>query len=560
MISENTHGGVRSHYFIPGDIVWVRPAGLPYWPAEVIEINEVLNMVRARLLDPPPEELLKANQQQEVQQWKRMEEKERNRKKKRKRRESIISSSTEPADCPSTEKRGTCMEWKEGTEANCSTGEKEDHAITELCTTGSTITPSGDVVTTSGMRVYFFDKLFTPDDIEACVEQRLRRSAYDVHSYEGAFYKAVLHANRLVRITLHPDLLQPYQICGIGVVYSLMRCHTAAPRQPHTGKVIPQPGVIRLRKGFENAARDLMGFEYIWVLFQFSYAAAISTSVGQDYVLDCRRQKKGEGEELGGEGEGGARGHKGKGLKKKKPLLKDISREFDKVTKERRTEGGEKGKQLLLASSLPLSAPVPNSNAVPFGREVTDADRKEEGEESNEERGGKKEAVEKASGIRGISSDPCPATSPVRICPTPATAAGLGEEAAPWGALRNWRHRQGLSNARGYKTMIIPPRDSELRGVFATRSPHRPNFIGMSCVKLVSVQGLDIHILDHDLLHGTPVLDIKPYLPFCDAHPTAKAGWVEELEAKVASGGGEKGDHKYDAQEMFVHRIFETEK
>ncbi|EAN81052.1 hypothetical protein, conserved, partial [Trypanosoma cruzi] len=117
------------------------------------------------------------------------------------------------------------------------------------------------------------------------------------------------------------------------------------------------------------------------------------------------------------------------------------------------------------------------------------------------------------------------------------------------------RRRQGAENSARFKTMLVPPRDSQLRGVFATRSPHRPNFIGISCVRLVAVQGLEVHIADHDLLHGTPVLDIKPYLPYCDAHPNAKAGWVEELE----NSGRVGADHKYDMQRMQVDRIFEDE-
>ncbi|EPY42777.1 hypothetical protein AGDE_01146 [Angomonas deanei] len=122
--------------------------------------------------------------------------------------------------------------------------------------------------------------------------------------------------------------------------------------------------------------------------------------------------------------------------------------------------------------------------------------------------------------------------------------------------LSAWRHRDGITRSTGYKVMIVPPRDEEQRGVFATRSPHRPNFIGMSCVRLVAVRGLDVFIADHDLLHGTPVLDIKPYLPFCDAHPDAKAGWVQALDA---SGRG-KTDHKYEKQATRVDRILEEEK
>jgi tRNA-Thr(GGU) m(6)t(6)A37 methyltransferase TsaA len=83
--------------------------------------------------------------------------------------------------------------------------------------------------------------------------------------------------------------------------------------------------------------------------------------------------------------------------------------------------------------------------------------------------------------------------------------------------------------SRGWKDTVVPPRDGQHRGLFATRSPHRPNPIGLSCVRLLNVQGRKLLIRDHDLLHGTPVLDIKPYIPQYDARPDAKAGWVDEL-------------------------------
>ena len=65
-------------------------------------------------------------------------------------------------------------------------------------------------------------------------------------------------------------------------------------------------------------------------------------------------------------------------------------------------------------------------------------------------------------------------------------------------------------------------------GVFATRSPHRPNPIGRSAVELVKVEGRKIYIRNFDLLDGTPILDIKPYIPQADAFPEAKAGWRDE--------------------------------
>jgi tRNA-Thr(GGU) m(6)t(6)A37 methyltransferase TsaA len=91
--------------------------------------------------------------------------------------------------------------------------------------------------------------------------------------------------------------------------------------------------------------------------------------------------------------------------------------------------------------------------------------------------------------------------------------------------------------ARGWKSRVQPPRDRVKRGVFATRAPQRPNPIGLSCVRLVAVHARRIEIADHDLLDGTPVLDVKPYLPYCDSVPAAAIGYVADLPAAA-------GDHR----------------
>jgi tRNA-Thr(GGU) m(6)t(6)A37 methyltransferase TsaA len=83
-----------------------------------------------------------------------------------------------------------------------------------------------------------------------------------------------------------------------------------------------------------------------------------------------------------------------------------------------------------------------------------------------------------------------------------------------------------------WKPKVLPPRGSDTKvGVFATRAPYRPNPIGISCVKLVKVQGLRLVVEGADLLDGTPILDIKPYLPYADAFPEAKIGWLEKATA-----------------------------
>lgn len=85
-----------------------------------------------------------------------------------------------------------------------------------------------------------------------------------------------------------------------------------------------------------------------------------------------------------------------------------------------------------------------------------------------------------------------------------------------------------------WKPMVTPPRHTRKKvGVFATRSPHRPNQIGLSCVKLEKIDGLNIYISESDILDGSPVLDIKPYLPYSDSFPDVKTGWVKSgLEEK----------------------------
>jgi tRNA-Thr(GGU) m(6)t(6)A37 methyltransferase TsaA len=79
-----------------------------------------------------------------------------------------------------------------------------------------------------------------------------------------------------------------------------------------------------------------------------------------------------------------------------------------------------------------------------------------------------------------------------------------------------------------WKPLISPPRHTRKKvGVFASRAPYRPNQMGMSCVKLEKVEGLNIYITESDMLDGSPVIDIKPYLPYSDSFPDAATGWVK---------------------------------
>lgn len=83
-----------------------------------------------------------------------------------------------------------------------------------------------------------------------------------------------------------------------------------------------------------------------------------------------------------------------------------------------------------------------------------------------------------------------------------------------------------------WKPQVRPPRGTRKIGVFATRAPYRPNPIGLSCVKLLGVEGLRLDIGAHDLLDETPILDIKPYLPYADSFPEARCGWLDELDTE----------------------------
>ncbi|MEO8212963.1 MAG: tRNA (N6-threonylcarbamoyladenosine(37)-N6)-methyltransferase TrmO [Myxococcales bacterium] len=89
----------------------------------------------------------------------------------------------------------------------------------------------------------------------------------------------------------------------------------------------------------------------------------------------------------------------------------------------------------------------------------------------------------------------------------------------------SWLHRGG-----GWSPRVRTPRGERLRrGLFATRSPDRPNPIGLSAVRLIRIDGCDLHVRGIDLLDGTPILDIKPYVPYADAFPEAKAGWIDAV-------------------------------
>ncbi|MBN1968065.1 MAG: tRNA (N6-threonylcarbamoyladenosine(37)-N6)-methyltransferase TrmO [Candidatus Delongbacteria bacterium] len=85
-----------------------------------------------------------------------------------------------------------------------------------------------------------------------------------------------------------------------------------------------------------------------------------------------------------------------------------------------------------------------------------------------------------------------------------------------------------------WKALVTPPVNdgNGRKGVFATRSPHRPNSVGLSCCKIIKIEQNKIFVEQSDLLDGTPILDIKPYIKDSDCFPDAKRGWLDNIDAK----------------------------
>jgi len=125
--------------------------------------------------------------------------------------------------------------------------------------------------------------------------------------------------------------------------------------------------------------------------------------------------------------------------------------------------------------------------------------------------------------------------------------AVLASSSEGWFELDNRFSKESLEDLEGFdfiwliysfhqnhqwKQKVRPPRASEKkRSVFATRSPYRPNGLGLSCVQLEKIEDKKVFVSCHDLLDGTPILDIKPYIPYADSFPSASVGWLEGHEA-----------------------------
>ncbi len=122
-----------------------------------------------------------------------------------------------------------------------------------------------------------------------------------------------------------------------------------------------------------------------------------------------------------------------------------------------------------------------------------------------------------ASGVRG--------TVEIR----PELAAGLKD-------LEGFSHiilLYHFHQVREARLEVVPFMDVEMRGVFATRAPKRPNPLGLSVVRLVGITGNILEIENVDVLDGTPLLDIKPYVPEFDQPTEVRVGWLERAKGRV---------------------------
>lgn len=93
--------------------------------------------------------------------------------------------------------------------------------------------------------------------------------------------------------------------------------------------------------------------------------------------------------------------------------------------------------------------------------------------------------------------------------------------------------------SRHYKLRVVPYLGHRKRGLFSTRAPRRPNPIGITVVKLEAIEGNRMMVSGVDMLDGTPLLDIKPYIPSIESFPDSRTGWIEK---RMDSKGGKLED------------------
>jgi tRNA-Thr(GGU) m(6)t(6)A37 methyltransferase TsaA len=96
--------------------------------------------------------------------------------------------------------------------------------------------------------------------------------------------------------------------------------------------------------------------------------------------------------------------------------------------------------------------------------------------------------------------------------------------------------------SQGYALTVKPYMDDHDHGLFSTRAPRRPNPIGLSVVRLVRVTGSTLEVEDVDILDGTPLLDIKPFVPAFDVSPVERTGWLSSNSGRVS---GMRSDDRF---------------
>lgn len=144
---------------------------------------------------------------------------------------------------------------------------------------------------------------------------------------------------------------------------------------------------------------------------------------------------------------------------------------------------------------------------------------------------------------------PSPEGAPIQVSPAPdraCTVEVFEEYAGGLADLNGFSHiflLYHFHQSEGFHLKVVPFLDSEKRGVFATRAPRRPNGIGQSVVRLEKIEGNILYIQGCDILDGTPLLDIKPYVPFFDeTEDEVRIGW---LTGKRETARGMRSDQRF---------------
>jgi tRNA-Thr(GGU) m(6)t(6)A37 methyltransferase TsaA len=137
------------------------------------------------------------------------------------------------------------------------------------------------------------------------------------------------------------------------------------------------------------------------------------------------------------------------------------------------------------------------------------------------------------SPFEGIENVPIQPTAAAGICGTVEVFAEFAAGLKDLGGFSHVILLYHFHRVTQVRLSVIPFLDREPRGVFATRAPSRPNPIGLSIVRLLAIEGQVLHIENVDILDGTPLLDIKPYVPAFDHHEVERTGWLEMARESV---------------------------